>query len=225
MSVDQVRWRMNYLMKKYKECIDNNSKSGRSAMTFEFFNEIEEIFGSKENATAVYTVSNNLSSLMSKKQSINLLSKTNKNSVTETNTQLLKKIKYDHFDQPSGSTSKNISHENKETIQKQVLHTKDIKRSQTKDDLGKLWFEFMQNEEKRREDRYDTTMKTRKEALKLKKCQLEMREKEIEAKKTIALNKIKSKDRRHEEILEIEKLKYSLLKKLVDKENVNSDSE
>jgi len=30
MSIDQVRWKMNALIKKYKACVDNNSKSGRS---------------------------------------------------------------------------------------------------------------------------------------------------------------------------------------------------
>lgn len=28
-------------MKKYKECVDNNSKSGRSPMTFEWMNECD----------------------------------------------------------------------------------------------------------------------------------------------------------------------------------------
>ncbi|KYQ47198.1 hypothetical protein ALC60_13788 [Trachymyrmex zeteki] len=45
MSVDQVRWKINALTKKYKECIDNNRKLGRSLTTFEWFNELDEILG------------------------------------------------------------------------------------------------------------------------------------------------------------------------------------
>lgn len=66
MSNDQVRWRMNYLMKKYKQCIDNNLKSGRGTMSFEFFDEMENIFGCKKAAMATYSLSSNLPSKISK---------------------------------------------------------------------------------------------------------------------------------------------------------------
>jgi len=45
---------MNYLIKKYKECVDNNLKSGRSSKSFEFFNEIENIFGCKKTAIVTH---------------------------------------------------------------------------------------------------------------------------------------------------------------------------
>ena len=48
MSMDQVRWKINALIKKYKECVDNNSKSGRGLMTFEWFDRLEEIFGQQK---------------------------------------------------------------------------------------------------------------------------------------------------------------------------------
>ncbi|KAL6265769.1 hypothetical protein P5V15_002580 [Pogonomyrmex californicus] len=53
MSMDQVRWKINALI-KYKECIDNNSKSGRSLMTFEWF---DEILRQQKNAVIKHTVS------------------------------------------------------------------------------------------------------------------------------------------------------------------------
>jgi len=34
MSIGQVRWKMNTLIKKYKACVDNNSKLGKDLMTF-----------------------------------------------------------------------------------------------------------------------------------------------------------------------------------------------
>lgn len=65
MSMNQVRWKMNSLTKKYKECIDNNSKSGRSLMTFQWFNEMDDIFGQQRNAVAGHTISSNFSHLES----------------------------------------------------------------------------------------------------------------------------------------------------------------
>jgi len=56
MSSDQVRWRINYLTKKYKECVDNNLKSGRSPISFEYFNEMENILGYKKAAIATYSI-------------------------------------------------------------------------------------------------------------------------------------------------------------------------
>ncbi|KAG6459508.1 hypothetical protein O3G_MSEX011421 [Manduca sexta] len=38
---DQVRWKINALTKKYKDCIDN----GQGAMSFKYFNEMHQILG------------------------------------------------------------------------------------------------------------------------------------------------------------------------------------
>lgn len=43
-TTDQTRWKFNALLKKYKECNDNNSKSGRSPITFAYFNEMQDMF-------------------------------------------------------------------------------------------------------------------------------------------------------------------------------------
>jgi len=39
---------MNILIKKYKVCVDNNSNSGRSLMTFKWFDQILTEVGSHE---------------------------------------------------------------------------------------------------------------------------------------------------------------------------------
>nr|XP_012223510.1 PREDICTED: uncharacterized protein LOC105672855 [Linepithema humile] len=65
MSVDQVRWKINALTKKYKECVDNNSKSGRNPMTFEWFDQMDEIFGKQKNATAIHTMLSGFPHIMS----------------------------------------------------------------------------------------------------------------------------------------------------------------
>ncbi|KAL6250906.1 hypothetical protein P5V15_010294 [Pogonomyrmex californicus] len=61
----KMRWKINALIKKI-ECIDNNSKSGRSLMTFEWFDQLDEILGQQKNAVAKYTVSSKFIHLTSK---------------------------------------------------------------------------------------------------------------------------------------------------------------
>ncbi|XP_039311313.1 uncharacterized protein LOC120359077 [Solenopsis invicta] len=57
---DQVRWKINLLIKKYKECVDNNAKSGRAHMSFEFYDQLEEILGQEKEARALHTVSSKI---------------------------------------------------------------------------------------------------------------------------------------------------------------------
>lgn len=60
---------------------------------------------------------------------------------------------------------------------------------------------------------------------------LNVKKRQLELKKQIADKKLKSKERRHEEIIEMERVKINLLKKLIrNNENIkqkgeNSDSE
>lgn len=136
MSSDQVRWRMNYLMKKYKECVDNNLKSGRSTMHFEFFNEMENIFGCKKAAVATYSISSNLplkrsknlntkieiQSHTSKKQKIKDLNytivstspNTSPSTSTSTSATISTNASANNLISFSANTSKNINSENKE---------------------------------------------------------------------------------------------------------------
>uniref|UniRef100_A0A2A4J448 Myb/SANT-like DNA-binding domain-containing protein n=1 Tax=Heliothis virescens TaxID=7102 RepID=A0A2A4J448_HELVI len=47
---DQVRWKINALTKKYKDCIDN----GQGAMSFKYFNEMHQILGRYSDNTGTY---------------------------------------------------------------------------------------------------------------------------------------------------------------------------
>lgn len=47
---DQVRWKVNALTKKYKDCIDN----GHGAMSFKYFNEMHQILGRYSDSTGTY---------------------------------------------------------------------------------------------------------------------------------------------------------------------------
>lgn len=67
MTNDQVRWKMNALLKKYKEVIDNFSKSGRGNIEFEWFEQMDDIFGKKKDATNEnYTVSSKVCATIDK---------------------------------------------------------------------------------------------------------------------------------------------------------------
>ncbi|XP_043286915.1 uncharacterized protein [Venturia canescens] len=57
---DQVRWKMNSLFKKYKECVDNNAKSGTAPMTFEFYEHLEAILGQNKSAVGAHTTASKL---------------------------------------------------------------------------------------------------------------------------------------------------------------------
>lgn len=62
MTSDQVRWKMNALLKKYKKVIDNFSKSGRGNIEFEWFQPMD-IFGkNKDTSNQNYTVSSKVCS-------------------------------------------------------------------------------------------------------------------------------------------------------------------
>lgn len=60
MSTDLIRWKINALTKKYKECIDNNRKSGRSPMSFEYFDQMQEILGKDNEVNVFHTSLSNL---------------------------------------------------------------------------------------------------------------------------------------------------------------------
>lgn len=47
---DQVRWKINALTKKYKDCIDN----GQGAMSFKYFNEMHQILGRYSDNSETY---------------------------------------------------------------------------------------------------------------------------------------------------------------------------
>ncbi|XP_018405524.1 PREDICTED: uncharacterized protein LOC108781905 [Cyphomyrmex costatus] len=57
MSSDQVRWKMNILQKKYKDCCD---KSSRDRIEFKWYSQLDEIFGKNKDAVAAHTVSSKI---------------------------------------------------------------------------------------------------------------------------------------------------------------------
>lgn len=56
MTPDQVRWKINALTKKYRDCIDN----GNGLMTFKYFNEMHQILGRCTEDNASYRLASGL---------------------------------------------------------------------------------------------------------------------------------------------------------------------
>ncbi|XP_039308502.1 uncharacterized protein LOC105203519 isoform X2 [Solenopsis invicta] len=154
MSTDQIRWKINALTKKYKECIGNNRKSGRSPMSFEYFDQMQEILGKDNEANICHTRSSNLP----KKNIINTSPKVPcLNSSKETELEVVSS----HSSTSSSSFSTNNlrthinSTKKKNPIEKKTrpLHGSGSNNAKIKNELGKHWLEYLQGEEKRREER------------------------------------------------------------------------
>ncbi|XP_067206836.1 uncharacterized protein [Linepithema humile] len=225
MSTDQIRWKINALTKKYKECIDNNRKSGRSPMSFEYFDQMQEILGKDEEANIFHTRSSNLPT----KYIINTSPKVQcSNSSKETELEAVSS--HSSTCSSSLSTNNSCTHINstkkKNLIEKKArpLHGSGSNNAKIKNELGKHWLEYLQGEEKRREERdakLSKLLEKKTEAINLQKRQLQMHEKELDDRKIITAKKLKCKEQRHEEIIAIERKKCKLLRKfLYDKENV-----
>lgn len=216
MTNDQVRWKINALVKRYKEVVDNNSKSGRARMDFEWYEQMDEILGSRQRATTGHTVSSKF---------------TSSTSTSCTSTSFEKEHSSGSISVPT-SSSKLISSKNDHvnsnvtgvTNRKRPSHGTGSKTAATKIELEKQWLYHLQKKEERdhiKDQRYVGLLDVKKEALKLKKRQLDLKETELEQRKEIATKKAKERKNRHMELIEIEQLKYKLLKKLVKDKNQN----
>ncbi|KYN10866.1 PREDICTED: uncharacterized protein LOC108771121 [Trachymyrmex cornetzi] len=219
MSSDQVRWKINTLIKKYKECVDNNAKSGRNPISFEYYDQMEEIFGKDKEAFSIngYTRSSNLP----KKTTINPVLKTKTIEiqsevpvVAECHPSVLK-ARIPQINNPKASMNEKRA---------RPLHGTGSNNAKAKLQLEKQWLEHLQSEKNRqiqRDVRLTKLLEKKTEAVNLKKRQLQMQEKELEVKKMIASNKLKAKYRQHDEIIAIEREKCKLLHRLLkDKENI-----
>jgi len=69
-----VRWKFNTLTRKYKECVDNNKRTGTGAMTFKFFDHVENILGDRRMVQGQNTISSTFAKKNSKSKSSTMLS-------------------------------------------------------------------------------------------------------------------------------------------------------
>jgi len=205
---NSVRWKFNALTKKYKECVDNNSASGRGAMTFEFYDQLEEIFGQQSNAIGTYVMS---STLPLKNSEASILKKQLPLKTSELS--ILKKQYISQSDSNSStSASSNIdnSESSVNSSRNRPQHGSGSNKAKMKLELEKQWSVYLQNKENRdslKDERYAKVEETKREMIKLKKRQILLKEKELECRKEIAASKRIEKTNRHAEIIEIERQK------------------
>ncbi|XP_066585445.1 uncharacterized protein [Prorops nasuta] len=205
MSKDQIRWKWNSLLKKYKECVDNNLKSGRSLMTFKWYNQMDDILhqGSVTSNTSNHIFSSTFKSTLitptSPKPSTSSAQDDNLNTSL-----LLTECKKKSSENLSTNLGKSKSNKNRNIAQNKIA-------------LEKHLTEYMENKvewEKAKEEKQTLLFEQTKELLKLKRRRNCLKEEEIKQKRLYCAEKLKGKENRHIAILNVENKKLKLLKKV-----------
>lgn len=188
-------------------------------MEFEWFQVMDDFLGKKGNITTTgYTVS----------------LKVGLEKVKPSTSQPVKKFYRDSRKVNEQSAMKSLatiesSNNSHDAEEKKIptTHGTGSNIAKTKIELEKQWLKHLQLKEERdknKEERNKELIESKKEALKLKKRHMTMKEKEMEQRHDINMNKMSEKRKRHTDIMEIERLKYKLLKKFIEKkENRNID--
>lgn len=227
MSTDQVRWKMNMLQKKYKECCDNNNKSGRGTIEFKWYNYMDEIFGKNKDAIAAHTIS---SQIIGKKVSESASS--SQKDIVHCASKSLPDVK--NPTSPIASTSKitspliNSKNAGLVVSSPRSRHGTGSNIANRKLNIEQQWLKFLENKEIKDTDRDKRHAKYEERAIEnltLKKQIVTLKRKEIEQKRELSNKKLKEKENRHAEMMKIEKTKCKLLKKLLKEANVTNISD
>lgn len=220
MSTDQVRWKMNILQKKYKECCDNNNKSGRGKMEFKWYDQMDEIFGKNKDAIAAHTVSSQII-----KKQVSVLSGQKDVVCTSKSSPPAEILCVSSS--PSASTSAVSSPSASPLMNKNTRvrprHGTGSNLAQKKLNIEQQWLKFLEQKEQRDTDRDVRHAKSEERAtenLSLKKQIVSLKRKQLEQKKELLNKKLKEKENRHAEMMKIEETKCKLLKKLLFNANV-----
>jgi len=203
-TADQTRWKINSLIKKYKECVDNNSKSGRSPKTFPYFNEMQNMFGHRKNINCDHTLNSSLFGTKSEKSNYSK----SENQQESSDTQM-----------PSSSSPKQST--SREEKAKKVHSGSTTYVAKTKLELEKQWLEHLRmlSTEKEKENEKLIRIDERNA---IKKEKLLLKQKQILWKETVLKRKMENKDERHRDRMRMEREKCQLLKDLIRSKNMFS---
>lgn len=221
-----------YLAKKYKECCDNNNKSGRGKMEFKWYDQLDEIFGKNKNAIVAHTISSKVTAKKGQKDITNCASKSSSPDVVihDSTSPSVSTATISDSTSPSASTA-TIS------VTSPLMNNKNTARSphgtgsnlaNKKVHLEQQWLKFLATKEIRDTARDERHMKSEERAIEsftLKKQMVALKRKQIEQKKELSIKRLKDKENRHTEIIKIEKTKCKLLKKLLNQANINNISD
>lgn len=212
-TADQAKWKFNRLNSKYKECIDNNSKSGRAHMTFEYYEQFEQIFQKEKNVSTPRTISSSMFATNEKKR---------KHEVTESqNINKDQKLKLDATSSGKNPPPKDLSPKNK-TRPIACLGNKS-KNQQRFQNLEIL--QHIQENQKSRDEKMTKYLKMKEKEMELKKRVIDVRGIETQVKRDVASEKLKFNEKKHKDWLNVENSKCELLKKLLKNQNDSEESD
>lgn len=226
MTPQQVRWKFNRLQEKYKKCLDNNRKSGRAHMTFEYFREMDEIFNVDKDIGDAETFGSKMASSKRKPIPDETSREPISDETSSTSSQKITKRHATNNQENVLSIAPVLSTTGPSTVLDKKVRKTDASRLKKKNDLENYFFDHLKKVEEcqqMRDEKIDKYVKTKVEYLQLRKKELETRENEMERKRIAEAKKQKSKQERHEELMEIERQKMYLLRKLLKEKN--SDTE
>ncbi|CAL1688916.1 unnamed protein product [Lasius platythorax] len=198
---DQTRWKINSLIKKYKECVDYNSKSGRSPKSFPYLNEMQDMFGHRKNINCDHTLDSSF--FGAKSQSSHSKSEDQQQPLE---TQILSS---------SSSSPRQLTSPVKKV---KKVHSDSAK---TKLELEKQWLEHLRMLSTKNEKENEKLIKID-ERNALKKEKLLLKQKQLFWKETVLKRKMENKNERHRDRMRIEREKCQLLKDLIQSKNLFS---
>ncbi|XP_045453140.1 uncharacterized protein LOC123662329 [Melitaea cinxia] len=206
---DQVKWKFNHLNNKYKQCIHKNKKSKRAHMTFEYYEQFEQIFHKEKNVSIPRTFSSSILSTDEKKR---------KHDVTESkNISESKKIKTDATPSENNLPPVGESPKLKTTP---VVDVKKTARNQQR--IQSMELQNIEESQKSRYGKLNIYLKMKEKEMELKKKAIDIRETEIRVKRAVASEKLKFNENKHKDWLNIEKTKCELLENFL-KNRIDSE--
>ncbi|CAH2088573.1 unnamed protein product [Euphydryas editha] len=212
-TADQVKWKFNRLYNKYKECIDNNNKSGRAHMTFEYYEQFEEIFHKEKNVSSPRTFSSSIFTTNEKKRKHDI---TGSKNITKS-----KKFK---IDDPPSKKNLPLVDESPKLKTTPVADVKKTARNQQRTQSMEI-LEKVQENQKARDEKMTKYLKMKEKEMELKKKAIDVRETEMQVKRDVASEKLNFNEKKHKDWLNIEKLKCELLKKLLKNRTDSEESD
>ncbi|XP_066596272.1 ribonuclease Y-like [Prorops nasuta] len=223
-SRDQVRWKFNALHKSYKECVDNNSKSGRQLKNFKYYEEFDEIFGYKEKLSQISTFSSfsAKANVENTKKPTNISCSIGNYTILESTEEINKKNqdKEDHIIEKN-ITNNSVMNQSEE-LQKEQKQEKSKKIK--KIGLEHNWEQYLDLLEVKQTDlrhRHNELLQKKDQEMKLKEDYISLKKKNSEIKQKMLKRKLEEKMDRHRDIIDIENKKYHLMLELLRKDKHN----
>lgn len=182
-------------------------------MTFEYYEQFEEIFHKEKNVSTPRTLSSSILTTDEKKRKHDLTG--------ANNTSKSKKFKIDDPHSEKNLPLVDVSQKLKTTP---VADAKKTARNQQRIQSMEI-LEKIQENQKARDEKITKYLKMKEKEMELKKKAIDVRETEMQVKRDVASEKLKFNEKKHKDWLNIEKLKCELLKKIFKNRTDSEESD